>query len=380
MYLSDLRVNTADDSRHCRTILTSLYRRDWYRAAQAAHPEQSGYVTTNEPVNADDEVDAAVDSGDESHQRPPRHTPNEAAIKELQIHELTALASCFIFPLVGTWLLHGIRHSLSRPSEGLVSNYNLSIFLLAAEIRPFAHLLKLVQARTLHLQRVVAANPDEDLLNTNRLSDLSKRLEELEAHIAETASARLATSPKTDPSSSHDKNDPQSLITQSVTESRKALQPEIEALNRAIRRYEKRTALTILQTDTRFQELEAQSRDAIALAAAAQRSALSRRSSYAFTLVDWACACIVVPVQLALSIINLPSRAATRCLNAAKRMLGLGSGTANRPASQARSKSSKGKMVQKPNPKLRARSPPDPGAPLAHHQSLMSAARGSGPR
>lgn len=327
-------------------------------------------------------MDAAVDSGDEPHERPQaRRSPNEAAIKELQIHELTALASCFIFPLVGTWLLHGIRHSLSRPSEGLVSNYNLSIFLLAAEIRPFAHLLKLVQARTLHLQRIVAANPDEDDLNAGKISDLSKRLEELEAHIAEAASARLATSPKTDPSSSHDKNNPQSLITQSVTESRKALQPEIEALNRAIRRYEKRTALTILQTDTRFQELEAQSRDAIALAAAAQRSALSRRSSYAFTLVDWACACIVVPAQLALSIINLPSRAATRCLNAAKRMLGLGTGaTANRPASQARSKYSKGKMVQKPTSKLRARSPPDPGAPLAHHQSLMSAARGSGPR
>lgn len=123
-----------------------------------------------------------------------------------------------------------------------------------------------------------------------------------------------------------------------MVESRRALNPDIEALNRAVRRYEKRTALTALQTDTRFQQLEAQTRDAIALAAAAQRANLNRRQSYAFTLIDWACACIVVPTQIALSIINLPGRIVSRCLLAAQRILGL-----KRPSPQPRSKSSKGK-------------------------------------
>lgn len=242
-----------------------------------------------------------------------------------------ALGSCFVFPVIGTWLLHAIRSSLSRPSEGLVSNYNLTIFLLASEIRPFAHLLKLGQARTLHLQRVVASSHDEEV-NAEKVRDLSKRLEELEAHVAEAAASRLASSSSQDPKDSPD------LITQAVVESRRALNPDIEALNRAVRRYEKRTALTALQTDTRFQQLEAQTRDAIALAAAAQRASLNRRQSYAFTLIDWACACIVVPAQIALSIFNIPGRIVSRCLLAAQRILGL-----KRPSSQPRSKSSKGK-------------------------------------
>ncbi|KAJ5113889.1 hypothetical protein N7456_002423 [Penicillium angulare] len=323
---------------------------DWYRAAQATHPEQSGYEHTNPPTETISAPDEAIESGDES-QPHPKHqqTPNEAALKELQIHELVALASCFISPVIGTWLLHGIRHSLSRPSEGLVSNYNLTIFLLASEIRPFAHLLKLVQARTLHLQRIVSSSTDDQ--NTlSRLSDLTKRLEELEAHVAEAASRSSSTKSKSPlPGSGsgsgpqHDHEDIPSLLTQAITEAKKALTPDIEALNRAVRRYEKRTAITTLQSDTRFQQLEAQTRDAIALAAAAQRSSLSRRPSYAFILLDWACACVVVPAQLGLSLLNFPSRVATSCFTAAGKMVGFrreGVRTA-----QPRSKPGKGKTA-----------------------------------
>ncbi|KAJ5716489.1 hypothetical protein N7493_008400 [Penicillium malachiteum] len=354
---------------------------DWYRSAQATHPEQlSGYDTTNGPAETDGEADAAVESGDETRPRSqPSRTPHDAAIKELQMHEVAALASCFVFPLIGTWILHVIRHSLSRPSEGLVSNYNLTIFLLASEIRPFAHLLKLVQARTLHLQRVVASNPDEDRLNTSKIEDISKRLEELETHIAEAAATRLAKSPsKSDPTSPHEQTDTSTLITQAVAEARKALQPEIEALNRAVRHYEKRTALTTLQSDTRFQQLESQSRDAIALAAAAQRSSLSRRSSYAFILADWLCACIVIPAQLALSILNLPNRVATRCLNSARRMLGFSvQNTQTRSAVQPGSKSSRAKMAQRSSSKFRAQSPPDSRTSSSQQQQQsLTAARG----
>jgi hypothetical protein len=281
------------------------------------------------------------------------------AVKELQIHELIALGSCFVFPVIGTWLLHAIRSSLSRPSEGLVSNYNLTIFLLASEIRPFAHLLKLGQARTLHLQRVVASNHDDEI-NTEKVRDLSKRLEELEAHVAEAAASRLASSSSMDAKYSPD------LITQAVVESRRALSPDIEALNRAVRRYEKRTALTALQTDTRFQQLEAQTRDAIALAAAAQRASLNRRQSYAFTLIDWASACIVVPTQIAVSILSLPGRIASRCLLAAQRMIGL-----KRFNPQPRSKSVKGKSRAVTGSKYTSQAPPAKSpavSPMRHAQ------------
>lgn len=318
--------------------------RDWYRSAQAVQREPPVFQEPHpDPIESEEdgneEAEGPRDNLQQTHSRLP--APAEAsAIKELQIHELAALASCFIFPLIGTWLLHGIRSSLSRPSEGLVSNYNLTIFLLASEIRPFAHLLKLVQARTLHLQRVVIAS-EESQIDPDKVQDLSKRLEELEEHVAEAAAARLSKSSLAQ--SPEEAPDAPTLITQAVVETRHAIQPDIEALNRAVRRYEKRTALTSLQSDTRFQQLEAQTRDAIALAAAAQRSAAPRRSSYAFTLIDWACACVVIPAQLALSILNLPARAVNYCFVSAQHMLGL-----SRPVT-SRYRMSKGKSPAVPS-------------------------------
>lgn len=310
------------------------------------------------------EEDEAVDSQDDVEKRQNHRKAAEAqAIKELQMHELAALASCFIFPVIGTWLLHGIRASLSRPSEGIVSNYNLTIFLLASEVRPFAHLLKLVQARTLHLQRVVASAPDEDRIDPRKVQDLTKRLEELEAHVAEAAAARLAASPSQADqlSPTQEAPDSSSLIAQAAAEARRSVQVDIEALNRAVRRYEKRTAISAHQTDTRFQQLEAQTHDALALAAAAQRSSANKSPSYAFILIDWACACIVVPAQLALSLLNFPGRVASRCLLAAKGMF-----IRRRPMPQKRPRVSKGKAAQgPPGARFQSQSPPPRAAAIS---------------
>ena len=109
----------------------------------------------------------------------------KAAASELRTHELLALLSCFLGPICGAWLLHAIRFQLSRPSEGLVSDYNLSIFLLAAEIRPVSHVLTLVQSRTMYLQRIMATNPHAPQpAETTVPKELIARLDELEAHAA----------------------------------------------------------------------------------------------------------------------------------------------------------------------------------------------------
>lgn len=314
----------------------------------------------------DDDDDAVESPGGTQPQKHhhPRASAQAEASKELQIHELAALAACFIFPVIGTWLLHAIRSSLSRPSEGLVSNYNLTIFLLASEVRPLSHLLKLVQARTLHLQRIVALTSVEDKFDPEKVQDLTKRLEELEAHVAEAAVAHL---PSSHSHSHHSKSehaepsDAHPLVTQAVIEVRRAIQPDIEALNRAVRRYEKRTALSTLSADTRFQKLEASTHDAIALAAAAQRSSASQKSSYAFILVDWICACIVVPAQFAISILNLPSRAASTCITVVRRILGRSSPT-TRPRPP---RGGKGRALKSSNgSRFRSKSPPPPRAPI----------------
>ncbi|KAJ5223440.1 hypothetical protein N7468_007982 [Penicillium chermesinum] len=321
---------------------------DWYRSAQAIQREPSVYAAAStEPVESEGEGNDETAGLSESTQKPSllQASVEANAVKELQVHELAALASCFVFPVIGTWLLHGIRSSLSRPSEGLVSNYNLTIFLLASEIRPVAHLLKLVQARTLHLQRIVST-ADDSHVDPDKVQDLSKRLEELEAHVAETAAARLA---KGAPQSPNEQPDAPSLVAQAVLEARHAIQPDIEALNRAVRRYEKRTAFIALQSDERFQNLATQSSTALSLAAAAQRSVDSRHASYAFTLVDWVCACIVIPTQLAFAMLNLPIKAVNRGVAYVQQMLGIS--RAVKPRYKA-----KGKAVG--TPKIQSESPP----------------------
>lgn len=243
------------------------------------------------------------DSKGRSHQHKPKQSHEvENAGSELQRHELVALLSCFIFPLIGAWLLHAIRGQLSRPSEGLVSNYNLTIFLLAAEIRPLSHLLKMVQARTLHLQRTVNSNPfEEDKIDGDKLADLSKRLDEIETHVVQKTSPPNGSAPA--PST-----------TQVSAEVRKQLQPELDALNRAVRRYEKRTTLLTMQTEARLQDLESRMADAITLAAAAERGAASTKRGSASVLFDWMCAFIVLPLQTTWTMVSIPTRVATKAV------------------------------------------------------------------
>lgn len=266
--------------------------------------------------------------------------------------------------MIGTWLLHTIRSKLSRPSEGLVSNYNLTIFLLASEIRPFAHLLRMVQARTLHLQRTVRSlsynDDEENRIDANKILDITKRLEELESHVAEAATARLSS--ESQPSSTQNQsttspeqdNNSQSLISQAITEVHKSFQPNIDALNRAVRRYEKRTSLNALETDSRLCSLETQVRDAVALAATAQRSSVSgggahprRRFAGVFLIFESVYTILLIPVQVFLSLTMLPFRVVIRCLEFFKE-------TFIRPSSPSSSSTSppqatnpaKGKMPQ----------------------------------
>ena len=214
---------------------------------------------------------------------------------------------CFLFPAGGAWLLHHIRGQLTRPSEGLVSNYNLTIFLLAAELRPLSHLVKLVQARTLHLQRAVTANSPSGTsiinMSSATLSDLQDRLVEIEKHIADakTKSSVNGTATKSP--------GPDQLVAQV----RKSFQPDLDALNRAVRRYEKRATLLALQTESRLQDLERRLGDAITLAAAAERTSQQQKGSgvglLLFDLLDYVAAMIALPIRFCWTLLVLPWRA-----------------------------------------------------------------------
>ncbi|KAA8641830.1 uncharacterized protein ATNIH1004_010769 [Aspergillus tanneri] len=325
---------------------------DWYRSAQAVRqPDRYYDASDNSPeLDVDEPQSAPKPQGDsaaaDSKLKPRTSDTACVAWKELQTHELAALVSCFVFPIIGTWLLHTIRSKLSRPSEGLVSNYNLTIFLLASEIRPFSHLLKMVQARTLHLQRIVALYSEEEhsRIDPSRIFDLSKRLEELEAHISEAAAERLSLESLAHNQSAGTYNDTQSFISQVTAEVRKGIQPEIDALTRAVRRYEKRTATTTYQTESKLQILETQVHQAISLAAAAQSTVNQRRRGLVPAIFDRAYAAALLPIHLFTSLASLPLQIATWCLQYCKSLL-TSSSRQERPKGKApqdrRSRSSK---------------------------------------
>ncbi|MCJ1308185.1 hypothetical protein MMC25_001837 [Agyrium rufum] len=241
-----------------------------------------------------------------------------SATSELRVHELLALLLCFLGPMLGAYLLHTIRSQLSRPSEGLVSDYNLSIFLLGSLVRPLSHSIKMVQTRTLHLQRIVAtSNPHlptpTTSVDSTQHREMLQRLEDLESHIlsrkpaAGFGSSQQAASSSNggSPAAEQYPENPQVLL-QAI---RKQLQPDLDGLNRAVRRYEKRTTLLTLQTESRLQHLESRLADAITLAAAAERNVAdnSRRGGgSAKVLLDWLCAFIVVPVKATVWLIGVP--------------------------------------------------------------------------
>lgn len=250
-------------------------------------------------------------------------------MKELFRHEVLALLSCFVTPIIGAYLLHALRSQLTRPSEGLVSNFNLAVFILAAEVRPLRHFLQLVQARTLHLQRIVHANPyreeeeryrerreQEEQEQNQQLADLLHRFESLEhqtaaavsaAAVAATAAASSSkpaskqhtsstsyfpspTSPPSPPSPTNglastpdgsnrksagakafhrSPSDVKRDRDQLLRDVRAQMQPELDTLARALRRTHKQQTLLEGQVVAKFRTTDQRLTDAMSLASAA---------------------------------------------------------------------------------------------------------------
>lgn len=232
----------------------------------------------------------------------------QAALNELYAHEVMALTSCLLLPALAAYLLHTIRGQLSRPSEGLVSDYNLTIFILAAEIHPLSHLLKLVRARTLHLQRIVNANPYTGTSPTlSQVQDMARRLAELESHAAAgfpTAAGNGTSEPGKQPAQ------PNSAI---VREVRNTIQPELDALNRAVRRYEKKATVLAFQTEARLGAIDTRLNDAISLAAAAAKNSASQ-GSFLGWLAERTTALAMAPVRAILGVLVLPFKVITSVL------------------------------------------------------------------
>lgn len=294
-----------------------IVSRDWYHSAQQIREREE--YNEDLGLNEEHEDEALsfsqdtldkVPEEDEDHARQPAaesmpKTPShEAAATQLYRHEILALLSCFAFPFLGAYLLHTIRNQLSRPSEGLVSNYNLTIFLLGAEIRPINQLIMLVQSRTLHLQRVVSSNPyNAGSKTSEEQGELLRRLEYLEARIGNQTPETTVIEPSL--------NGKQASVL--VAEVRRSVQPDLDALNRAVRRYEKRSSIQQFQTESRLLDLDARLNDAISLAAAAATG--QKQKGFTNIVIEWIATAFVLPLQAIASLASLPFKTITALIS-----------------------------------------------------------------
>ncbi|KAK5135933.1 hypothetical protein LTR08_004391 [Meristemomyces frigidus] len=277
---------------------------DWYYAAQALRPDTEPDDDTIYEEADDDDIavetsssteglpqQPAADSKQEATKAPSTRKREQAATS-LHQQELLALLALFLFPALAAYLLHLIRAQLSRRATTLVSDFNLSIFLLAAEVRPIVQLIRLVSARTIHLHRSVSGidDPLAAAIHDQRTpNSLTTRIAELEARF----SADLASpSPANTTSTTLQKPDIETLS----ADLRKRYEPRLEGLERAVRRYEKRSTTLSLLTDQRLLSLETRLQDALSLAAvAAQHS--QRRGLVAWAL-ETTSTLIAVPMRL----------------------------------------------------------------------------------
>lgn len=210
------------------------------------------------------------------------------ASKSLKRQERTAFAACFIGPLVGAYLLHTLRGQLTV-TEGLVSDYNLTIFVMVAELRPIARLMKMQEERMFHLQRIVKTDP-RDFVDPSDAQAIAERLSELEERLSgPTTNSDLETS-------------------RVAAEVRQGIQTQLDAITRAIRRYEKKSAAQSIQMEARFHEVDSRLKDALSLAAAAART--GQRPGIVSTVISWFIDLANTGVQTACNIALYPFRTA----------------------------------------------------------------------
>ncbi|KAI0128740.1 hypothetical protein BJ170DRAFT_622777 [Xylariales sp. AK1849] len=247
----------------------------------------------------------------------------DAAAKELYIHEIMALTWCFTFPMLGAFLLHTVRGQLSRPSEGLVCDYNLCIFLIAAEIRPIAHVIKLLQNRTLRKQRLVGRNPyDQEDVRGQQMQRLYARMDELEeqfeARAAELEARTVPGDLMLDASVETEQTTIRAMENLLARNLQENIQPEMDTLNRAMRRYEKKFNTLVNQLDIKLDYLKQRGEDAIALAAAVAHN--NNQGSIWSWLVEQIASLIMLPFQTAVAVCSFIFRTVSSPLGRTSRL------------------------------------------------------------
>ncbi len=180
-----------------------------------------------------------------------------------------------------------------------MSSYNLTIFILCAEVRPLRHLIKLVRARTFHLQRVVHANPyrsrEEKMqtVETARLDDLVGRLHDLESRLGGLDQPNGQATHNETKAMRRERED----LTQELLEQ---IKPKLNTLASAIRKTHRQQRDYSEQIDTRLKAIDSKANSAVAVAKIAERNSRTLWTSIAW-LIDWVMFFLLFPLRLVLA-------------------------------------------------------------------------------
>jgi hypothetical protein len=145
---------------------------------------------------------------------------------------------------------------------------------------------------------------------------LAERLDALEAQLVEGNSQSRKAS---------DAKSAEEGVAMIASEVRRGFQPEVDALNRAVRRYEKRATVQAMHTESRLLELESRINDAISLAAAAAEGVqLQRRPSYAASIVRLMRLSLSLPLRIVVTLVGLPAKVSTTAVALGKALVIIG--------------------------------------------------------
>lgn len=153
------------------------------------------------------------------------------ASSELHVLEVFYLTVTVLSPLLGALFLRTVMNTLSPTS---ISWFSISLFVLATGLRPWRHVIERLQERTTDLHDIVHYPPSDMEKAQSQLDLLSEKVTMLEAELKATK-ARLGTI---------------------STEIYEHVEVTYDAMDKAVRRHEKRSEATKGALDTRLSRVE----------------------------------------------------------------------------------------------------------------------------
>lgn len=199
--------------------------------------------------------------------------------QQLQNAQLHAFGGLLLSPLLGACLLDYIRASLARPANGLITNFNITVFVLAAELRPLKIAYEYLNGRAEYLQ--------EQLVDVvpSRYQELVNKVEALEARLSQ------GTLPEQHIDSHRGVSTPNALSKEGT---------DLNQIKYALRKFEKHEAQLRLEYEAKFYSLERQFADL-----GARSRPVTSNTQVLYRISQ---AVILLPARLSWQIISLPAR------------------------------------------------------------------------